>query len=204
MRRQRSSTPRSTASSVWRSRVDRIEGKWKVSQNRTDANRRSVADGFEAIGDTSMSELVRTGIDRDTPRGAARHQRLTFARNTAIVPVVRYIGRTGLSFFGRRSSHMSMTKTAIIVLSDPRGGEEALGRVFNALATTLQDFKQRQQEVQLVVPGHRHAMDRSCSRSPITRCTRSTKPSRTRSRARRRRAPPSSAPRRMRNETAFR
>jgi hypothetical protein len=47
---------------------------------------------------------------------------------------------------------MSATKTAIIVLSDPRGGEEALGRVFNALAATY-DFKQKQEEVQLVFQG---------------------------------------------------
>ena len=47
---------------------------------------------------------------------------------------------------------MTTTKTAIIVLSDPRGGEEALGRVFNALAATY-DFKQKQQDVQLVFQG---------------------------------------------------
>ena len=47
---------------------------------------------------------------------------------------------------------MPATKTAIIVLSDPRGGEEALGRVFNALAATY-DFKQKQQDVQLVFQG---------------------------------------------------
>jgi hypothetical protein len=47
---------------------------------------------------------------------------------------------------------MSSTKTAIIVLSDPRGGEEALGRLFNALAATY-DFKQQRQDVQLVFQG---------------------------------------------------
>lgn len=47
---------------------------------------------------------------------------------------------------------MSSKKTAIVVLSDPRGGEEALGRVFNALAATY-DFKQKQQDVQLVFQG---------------------------------------------------
>jgi len=47
---------------------------------------------------------------------------------------------------------MSSTKTAIVVLSDPRGGEEALGRLFNALAATF-DFKQRHQEVQLLFQG---------------------------------------------------
>ena len=47
---------------------------------------------------------------------------------------------------------MSSTKTAIVVLSDPQGGDEALGRVFNALAATY-DFKQKQQDVQLVFQG---------------------------------------------------
>jgi hypothetical protein len=47
---------------------------------------------------------------------------------------------------------MSSQKTAIIVLSDPRGGEEALGRVFNALAAAY-DFKQKQHEVRLVFQG---------------------------------------------------
>jgi hypothetical protein len=44
------------------------------------------------------------------------------------------------------------SKTAIVVLSDPRGGEEALGRLFNALAATY-DFKQKQQDVQLLFQG---------------------------------------------------
>jgi hypothetical protein len=47
---------------------------------------------------------------------------------------------------------MSTTKTAIVVLSDPRGGEEALGRVFNALAAAY-DFKQKQHDVQVVFQG---------------------------------------------------
>lgn len=47
---------------------------------------------------------------------------------------------------------MSTTKTAVVVLSDPQGGEEALGRLFNALAATY-DFKQKQQEVQLLFQG---------------------------------------------------
>jgi hypothetical protein len=47
---------------------------------------------------------------------------------------------------------MASTKTAIVVLSDPRGGEEALGRVFNALAAAY-DFKQRDQDVQLIFQG---------------------------------------------------
>lgn len=47
---------------------------------------------------------------------------------------------------------MSSTKTAIVVLSDPQGGDEALGRVFNALAAAY-DFKQQHQDVQLVFQG---------------------------------------------------
>ncbi len=47
---------------------------------------------------------------------------------------------------------MSTTKTAIVVLSDPQAGEEALGRLFNALAATY-DFKQRHQDVQLIFQG---------------------------------------------------
>ncbi len=43
-------------------------------------------------------------------------------------------------------------KTVIAVLSDPRSGEEALGRVFNALAAAY-DFKQRQQEVEILFQG---------------------------------------------------
>ena len=47
---------------------------------------------------------------------------------------------------------MSSTKTAIVVLSDPRAGDEALGRLFNALAATY-DFKQKHQDVQLIFQG---------------------------------------------------
>lgn len=47
---------------------------------------------------------------------------------------------------------MSSTKTAIVVLSDPQGGEEALGRLLNALAATY-DFKQQHQDVQLLFQG---------------------------------------------------
>jgi hypothetical protein len=44
-------------------------------------------------------------------------------------------------------------KTAIVVLSDPKaGGEEALGRLFNALAAAY-DLKQRQQEVEILFQG---------------------------------------------------
>jgi Protein of unknown function (DUF2613) len=45
-----------------------------------------------------------------------------------------------------------MTKTTIIVLSDPTNGDEALGRVFNALAAAY-DFKRRNRPVQLVFQG---------------------------------------------------
>jgi hypothetical protein len=42
--------------------------------------------------------------------------------------------------------------TAIVVLSDPQGGEEALGRLFNALSAAY-DFKQKQRDVQVVFQG---------------------------------------------------
>jgi len=45
-----------------------------------------------------------------------------------------------------------VSKTTIIVLSDPNGGEEALGRVFNALAAAY-DFKAQQRPVQVVFQG---------------------------------------------------
>lgn len=45
-----------------------------------------------------------------------------------------------------------MSNTTIVVLSDPNAGEEALGRVFNALAAAY-DFKTRQQPVQIVFQG---------------------------------------------------
>ena len=45
-----------------------------------------------------------------------------------------------------------MSMTTIVVLADPQGGEDALGRLFNALAATY-DFKQRQADVQLVFQG---------------------------------------------------
>jgi hypothetical protein len=53
---------------------------------------------------------------------------------------------------GRKEFAMPSTKTAIVVLSDPRAGDEALGRVFNALAATY-DFKQKHQDVQLIFQG---------------------------------------------------
>ena len=43
-------------------------------------------------------------------------------------------------------------KTAIIILSDPKGGEEALGRVFNALAVA-HESKQAGDEVEVVFNG---------------------------------------------------
>jgi hypothetical protein len=44
-------------------------------------------------------------------------------------------------------------KTAIVVLSDPRsGGEEALGRLFNALAAAY-DLKQKQRDVEILFQG---------------------------------------------------
>ena len=44
-------------------------------------------------------------------------------------------------------------KTAIIVLSDPKaGGEEALGRLFNALAAAY-DMKQKRQDVEILFQG---------------------------------------------------
>ncbi len=44
-------------------------------------------------------------------------------------------------------------KTAIIILSDPKSGsEEALGRVFNALAAAY-DFKQKGEEVTVLFQG---------------------------------------------------
>lgn len=45
-----------------------------------------------------------------------------------------------------------MPKTTIIVLSDPNGGEESLGRVFNALAAAY-DFKRQHREVEVVFQG---------------------------------------------------
>ena len=43
-------------------------------------------------------------------------------------------------------------KTAIIVMSDPKSGDEALGRVFNALAV-VQEAQQAGDEVELVFNG---------------------------------------------------
>lgn len=46
-----------------------------------------------------------------------------------------------------------MSKTAIVVLSEPKAGsDEALGRVFNALAAAY-DFKQANEEVKIIFQG---------------------------------------------------
>lgn len=46
-----------------------------------------------------------------------------------------------------------MSKTAIVVFSDPKsGGDEALGRLFNAMFLTL-ELKQKKQEVALIFQG---------------------------------------------------
>jgi transcriptional regulator len=38
--------------------IDRIEGKWKLSQNRSEPDRRGVAEGLRAEGNAAMAELV--------------------------------------------------------------------------------------------------------------------------------------------------
>jgi transcriptional regulator len=38
--------------------IDRIEGKWKVSQNRSEPDRRGVIEGLRAEGNAAMAELV--------------------------------------------------------------------------------------------------------------------------------------------------
>jgi hypothetical protein len=45
-----------------------------------------------------------------------------------------------------------MSQTTIVVLSDPSGGEESFGRVFNALAAAY-DFKRQNRAVQVVFQG---------------------------------------------------
>ncbi|WP_394678583.1 hypothetical protein [uncultured Sphingobacterium sp.] len=46
-----------------------------------------------------------------------------------------------------------MNKTAIIILSDPKAGsEEALGRVFNALASAY-EFKHAGEDVKIIFQG---------------------------------------------------
>lgn len=41
--------------------LTRLEGKWKASQNRSEADRRGVADGLDGEGHEAMSRLVRGG-----------------------------------------------------------------------------------------------------------------------------------------------
>ncbi len=54
---------------------------------------------------------------------------------------------------GTGSENCVATKAAILVLSDPKtGSEEALGRVFNALAAAY-DFKNRGEEVTILFNG---------------------------------------------------
>jgi len=45
-----------------------------------------------------------------------------------------------------------MTATAIVVFSDPKAGEEALGRLFNAMFLTL-ELKEKDQDVSLIFQG---------------------------------------------------
>lgn len=46
-----------------------------------------------------------------------------------------------------------MSKTAVVVFSDPRaGGEEALGRLFNAMLLTL-ELKEKERHVELIFQG---------------------------------------------------
>lgn len=48
---------------------------------------------------------------------------------------------------------MSITKTAVVVFADPKaGGDEALGRLFNAMLLTL-ELKEKDQEVALIFQG---------------------------------------------------
>src|SRR5262249_27050804 len=79
------------------------------------------------------------------PRRASRRRRrrLTIRRE-------RLLYRS----FGTRPLFRSirMSSTTIVVLADPKGGEESLGRLFNALAA-VHDFKQKQRDVRLVFQG---------------------------------------------------
>lgn len=45
-----------------------------------------------------------------------------------------------------------MSKTAIVVFSDPQAGDEALGRVFNAMFLTL-ELKEKDRETALIFQG---------------------------------------------------
>jgi transcriptional regulator len=47
--------------------IDRIEGKWKVSQNRSEPDRRGVVKGLLADGNEVMADLVETTLSARTP-----------------------------------------------------------------------------------------------------------------------------------------
>ena len=49
--------------------VQQIDGKWKVSQNRSAADRDGVVAGLEESGDVSMADMVRAGPGRKTSSG---------------------------------------------------------------------------------------------------------------------------------------
>ncbi len=42
--------------------ISRIEGKWKVSQNRSEADRRGVLAGLRADGVDAMADIIATGL----------------------------------------------------------------------------------------------------------------------------------------------
>lgn len=68
----------------------------------------------------------------------------------------------------------------VFSLSDPKAGEDALGRMFNGLAAAY-DFKQKGVEVGIYFQGQEPAGPVSWP-SPNIQFTRSTRPSKTRSR----------------------
>ena len=40
-------------------KIERLEGKWKVSQNRSESDRRGVVDGLDALGSAEAGEMAR-------------------------------------------------------------------------------------------------------------------------------------------------
>jgi len=46
--------------------IDRLEGKWKVSQNRSDADRQGVIAGLEALGSNSSHEMAKLIRDHNS------------------------------------------------------------------------------------------------------------------------------------------
>lgn len=52
--------------------IRRLEGKWKVSQNHPEANRRGVSQGLRAAGETAMAEAVDRAADASDPSAKAR------------------------------------------------------------------------------------------------------------------------------------